>query len=238
MSRTTLRPTVAALSLIIAVVAAVVLPAGAASAAAYRYWGFFQLQGSTWAFATKGPDQVTPPDGSVEGWRFAVAGESDSRTPRASATFDQLCGSTAAESGKKRVGLVIDYGRAADAEEGTTPPAPTGKCAVVAPAATSAEVLAAVATVRAEKGLVCAVDSHPATGCGGEVKEVSPEAKAADTPVQLAAATPSAGASASGAAPATDSGSDSNVMTYAAIAVALAAATALVLAGRRRRGGH
>jgi hypothetical protein len=107
MSRTTLRPTVAALSLIIAVVAAVVLPAGAASAAAYRYWGFFQLQGSTWAFATKGPDQVTPPDGSVEGWRFAVAGESDSRTPRASATFDQLCGSTAAESGKKRVGLVM-----------------------------------------------------------------------------------------------------------------------------------
>lgn len=121
MSRTTLRPTLAALSLIIAVVAAVVLPAGAASAAAYRYWGFFQLHGSTWAFATKGPDQVTPPDGSVEGWRFAVAGESDSRTPRASATFDQLCGSTAAESGKKRVGLVIDYGRAADAEDGAAP---------------------------------------------------------------------------------------------------------------------
>jgi hypothetical protein len=99
-------------------------------------------------------------------------------------------------------------------------------------------VLAAVASVRAEKGLICAVDSHPATGCGGEVKQVSPEAQAADTPVQLAAATPSAAPSASGAAPAKDSGSDSNVLTYAAIAVALGAATALVLAGRRRRDGR
>ena len=54
-------------------------------------------------------------------------------------------------------------------------------------------MLAAVAGVRAEKGLVCAVDSRPATGCGGEVKEVSPEAKAADTPVQLRSGHPERG---------------------------------------------
>ena len=60
MSRTTLRPALAALSLVVALVAAVVVPAASASAAAYRYWGYFQLQGTSWAFATKGPEQVTP----------------------------------------------------------------------------------------------------------------------------------------------------------------------------------
>jgi hypothetical protein len=239
MSRTTLRPVLAALCLIAALVAAVVLPAASASAAAYRYWGYYQLQGSSWTFATKGPDQVTPTDGSVEGWRFAVGGEGDSRMPRATATFADLCGSTAAESGKKRVGVVIDYGRAADTEDGAEPPAPAARCAVVATAASGAEVLAAVASVRAENGLVCGIDQHPATGCGGEVKEVSPEAQAADTPVTLAAPTSSATADGT-AAPASDAGEESgpNVLTYGLGAVVIAAAAVLVLVGLRRRGSH
>ena len=49
MSRTTLRPALAAVSLIVALVAAVVVPAASASASAHRYWGYFQLQGSSWA---------------------------------------------------------------------------------------------------------------------------------------------------------------------------------------------
>ena len=44
-----------------------------AHAAAYRYWGFYQLTGGTWAYAQKGPDQTVPKDGAVDGWRFAVA---------------------------------------------------------------------------------------------------------------------------------------------------------------------
>src|SRR5690348_14339885 len=110
MSRTTLRSSLAALSLVAAVLAALVVPAGSASAAAYRYWGYYQLSGTSWQFAPKGPDQTTPADGSVEGWRFAVAGESDTRAPRVTTTFDAVCGDTRAESGKKRVAVVIDYG--------------------------------------------------------------------------------------------------------------------------------
>jgi hypothetical protein len=239
MSRTT-RPVVAAPSLVaallLALVAAVVSPAAPASAAAYRYWGYFQLQGTTWAFATKGADQLTPADGSVEGWRFAVAGETDARMPRATPTFDALCGDTAAEGGRKRVGVVIDYGRAADTEDGTQPPAPVGECAVVDTRATGAEVLAAVASVRAEGAMVCGIDDQPATGCGGEVKEVSPEAQAADTPVPLAAATPTADA---GQAPAADQDADeggTSALTYAGLALVLAAiALAIAAAARRRR---
>lgn len=245
MSRTTLRhlnhrPVVAVPSLVVAallaLVAAVLAPAGPASAAAYRYWGYFQLQDAKWAFATKGADQVTPSDGGVEGWRFAVAGESDARMPRVTVGFDDLCGDTAAQNGKKRVGVVIDYGRAADTEDGKQPPAPVGKCAIVDTKATGAEVLAAVASVRAEGAMICGINDQPATGCGGEVKEVSPEAKATDTPVQLAAATPSADAA---QAPADDAGQGgTSPLAYVAILVVLAAAALLVVTAARRRRAH
>jgi hypothetical protein len=158
--------------------------------------------------------------------------------PRATATFDELCGSTAAESGRKRVGVVIDYGRAADTEDGAEPPAPAGKCAVVDTKATGAEVLAAVASVRAENGLVCAVDSHPATGCGGEVKEVSPQAQATDTPVSLAGAEPSADAAQAPAAADADDDSGTSLLSYAGIAVLLAGIALLVVTAARRRRGH
>ena len=180
----------AALLTLVALLAALftaLAPAGAAHAAAYRYWGYYHLQSGKWAFAQTGPDKVTPKDGAVEGWRFAVGDESSTRLPRATPSFEDICGATPAVAGKKRVGLVLDYGRPADAETGT-PPAPAARCAVVDPQATGAEVLAAVASVRADKGLTCAIDNWPATGCGGEVKTVSAAAKAADTPVTIAAA--------------------------------------------------
>ncbi|KRF39706.1 hypothetical protein ASH01_20485 [Terrabacter sp. Soil811] len=168
-----------------------------AHAAAYRYWGFYQLSDGAWTFAQKGPDQTTPKDGSVDGWRFAVADEASTRYPRAVLTFEQVCGTTAAVPGKKRVGLVVDFGRPADAADGATPPEPKALCAVVVTDATSAAVLAVAGDVRTEKGLVCGVDGYPTSDCGGAVKEVSPEAKAADQPVTIAApaATPSVSAS-------------------------------------------
>ncbi|MEO7446930.1 MAG: SCO2322 family protein [Humibacillus sp.] len=227
-----------------------------AQAAAYRYWGFYQLTDSKWAFAQKGPDQTVPADGSVEGWRFAVGDEQSTRLPRAVLTFDELCGTTPAAAGQKRVGLVVDFGRAADAADAsTTPPAPTASCATVPTDGTSTDVLAKAGTLRIEKGLVCAVAGYPTTDCGGEVKSVSAEAKAADTPVTIAApsaatstaatstaATTSATtapASPDTAAPATQAASSNTgtVVAYVVAAIALLALIAyLVLRSRRRAG--
>jgi hypothetical protein len=241
MSRTTQRSRVAAvpvISTVIATVAALLVvlvgPAGPASAAAYRYWGYYQLSGSTWKFATQGPAKVTPADGAVEGWRFAVAGETDTRAPRVTTTFDAICGSTAVKPSTKRVAVVIDYGRAADQEDGTEPPAPVAHCASVPTAATGAEVLAAVATVRASNELICALDGLPATGCGGPVKSVSAAAAAPDTPVTLA---PTATASSAAQAQATkDAGS--TFWKYAGIGFVVLALLALgvVVLARRRSG--
>ena len=240
MSRTTLpirrrRGSLWALAALLGLVLAVLLPAGAASAAAYRYWGYYQLSGTTWSFATKGPDQTTPSDGSVEGWRFAVGTEGSSRFPRATPSFDDLCGSTAAKSGEKRVAVVIDYGRAADTADNSEPPAPVGKCAVVATAATGLEVLSKVADVRSDKGLICGLDGFPASGCGDAVKTVSAAAKASDAPVTLRVADTAAleKTATKTSEPAKDDGSHTG--TWVGIGVAVLAALAVALVALRRR---
>ena len=232
--------------LLAAVVAACLstLTLAPAQAAAYRYWGFFQLEKGAWTFAQKGPDQTVPKDGTVEGWRFAVADESSTRFPRAVLTFDQLCGATPAQAGKKRVGLVLDFGRPADAADGATPPQPKASCAVVPTDATSSAVLATAGEVRAEKGLVCAIAGYPATDCGGAVKEVSPEAKAKDQPISIAApaasastpsATPGASDIASSATSATSSTSGANVAAYVIVGLLLLALVGYLLVRSRAR---
>lgn len=206
-----------------------------AQAASYRFWGFYELTDGAWAFAQKGPEQIVPKDGSVDGWRFAVSDPSGaSRFPRAVLTFDQICGTTAAESGKKRVGLVVDYGRPADGEGGAAPLAPEAKCAVVGTDATSLDVLRTVGELRMEKGLLCAVNGYPTSGCGGEVKSVSAEAAAPDAAVSIAAPAASPSATASAAAttqaqqPAAAAGNATSAGTWAAYIVVAVLIVALI----------
>ncbi len=164
--------------LLVSVLAALFLSllSGPAEAASFRYWGYYTWTDGAWAFATKGPDQTAPADGAVEGWRFAVTTESGSpRVPRADGDFDAICASTEPAAGKKRIAVVIDGGLADDAPEGATPPEPRGACASVDESASGAEVLAAVATVRVEKELVCGIDAYPAQGCGEPV-DIEPPA--------------------------------------------------------------
>ena len=224
----TTRRAATALALVVSVLLGAAAPALAAS---YRYWGFYELNAGAWAFASKGPDQITPADGAVEGWRFAVADE-NGRMPRAVLTFDQVCATTRAVAGKKRVAVVVDYGRPADVDAGT-PPAPKSGCAVLDPAATATQALAAVATPRVEKGLVCSLDGWPATGCGDAVAAPSDAAKAADTPIVIAAPTPTPTASATAATSTTTADSGSYTPVWLSVLAILAVVGALIVAGRR-----
>jgi len=177
----------AAVILILVAFAGVVV-AAPAQAAAYRSWGYFHLEKGAWAFAQTGSGQAVPKDGSVEGWRFAVADETIIRTPRATLTFDKLCTGTAPKAGAKRVGLVIDFGRPADSADPSTPPAPKATCVAVPPKATGSDVLvAAGATLRLGKGFVCALDGWPAAGCADPVAPVPAAAASPDTPITIAA---------------------------------------------------
>lgn len=155
--------------------AALVLLTGAAQgaqAAGYRYWSFWERQGDTWVYATQGPSLARPSDGDVQGFRFAVSEDSkDATQPRGAAEFAVICARTPAEDGRKRVALVIDFGTAADAPSDETPPARRTACARVAPDATTAEALAAVAKpLRYDtNALLCAITGYPQKGCGDQV---------------------------------------------------------------------
>jgi hypothetical protein len=154
----------------LALIAAVLAPQ--AEAASYRYWTFWTGGSGGWEFATRGADRV-PADGTVDGWRFAVSDAAGSSArPGISSSFDQICANTAAVAGKKRVGLVIDYGSGRDAPPGERPPAATvARCLVLPPSANSYEALAKVTTLRVEQGLICGISGYPGAGCGEAVKD-------------------------------------------------------------------
>ena len=208
------------------------------AAEGFRFWGFFDLKDGAWSFATTGPYQVVPADGAVQGWRYAVGTMEATRAPRATPAFAEICGKVAGEAGKKRVGVVIDYGRKADSATDANPLAPIARCALVPTGASSAEVLNAVASPREGGGMVCAIDNWPgSSGCSDPVAKISEEAKAADDKVDISVSAPreqpktqDAGAPQQG-----DQGPSRSLLTgIAVVVVALAAAAAGLLRRRKR----
>ncbi|MFV0136272.1 SCO2322 family protein [Streptomyces sp. HMX87] len=148
--------------------------AGPAQAAGYRYWSFWERDGDRWVYATQGPSTARPSDGDVQGFRFAVSENSgDGEQPRGTADFATICAKTPAKEGTKRVALVLDFGTAADAPSGETPPDGRTACAAVTPDATTAEALAAVAGPLRYNAdaLLCAIAGYPETGCGEQVAD-------------------------------------------------------------------
>ncbi|MFI7315558.1 SCO2322 family protein [Streptomyces venezuelae] len=151
-----------------------VLAAAPAQAAGYRYWSFWERDGAQWTYASQGPGTARPEDGDVQGFRFSVSDDSkDSAKPRGPADFDAICADTPAKDGRKRVGLVVDFGTAGDAPGGESPPKRRTACAQVGEDATSAEALASVAKpLRYDsKALLCAIDGYPKRGCGEQVAD-------------------------------------------------------------------
>ncbi|GHH84462.1 hypothetical protein GCM10018793_48890 [Streptomyces sulfonofaciens] len=179
--RAAAHPTGARLLLLLALLgslaAAGLADAGAARAAGYRYWSFWERDGGGWTYAAQGPSVTRPSDGDVQGFRFSVSEDSqNSAKPRGAGGFAAICSGTPAKPGTKRVALVIDPGTAADAPAGETPPAPRTACARLGPDATSAEALAAVAKpLRYDShALLCAIAGYPRSGCGEQVPATRP----------------------------------------------------------------
>jgi len=145
-----------------------------AEATSYRFWSYW-TGGSDWTFSNQGASR-RPVDGGVEGWRFAISPASSSTIPpRHNPSFASLCRNTPAEDGKKRVGLVIDYGTTSDAPEGESPPSMLTTCAVVPEDANGYDVLVTVAQLRTDSGLICGINGYPANECGAPVSDPTPD---------------------------------------------------------------
>ncbi|MEV0317819.1 SCO2322 family protein [Streptomyces sp. NPDC050658] len=207
-----------------------VVAAAPAQAAGYRYWSFWDRDGSTWTYASQGPSTARPEDGAVQGFRFSVSEDSkDAAKPRGAADFDTICAKTPAEDGHKRVALVIDFGTPGDAPGGETPPKPRTACARVADDATSADALAAVAKpLRYDSNaLLCAIAGYPKSGCGEQVAgDGGADGGAEKKPT----------AAESGASDATDGSGGPSVGLIAGVAAIALLGAAAVWQARRRRG--
>lgn len=220
-------PAVTVLGLL-GVLCALLAGAGQAQATGYRYWSFWDRDGSAWVYASQGPSTARPSDGDVQGFRFSVSEDSqDSAKPRGAASFDSICAATPARGGEKRVALVIDFGTAQDAPSGETPPKPRTACARVADDATSAEALAAVAKPLRynNQALLCSIAGYPKTGCGEQVSS------AKDTGSKGAG---SKGTAKDSAAASDGGGPSVGLIAGGAVVVVLGAAA--VRQARRRRG--
>lgn len=217
---------------------------GARSASAaedgYRYWGYYQGNADSWTFAQKGAAETVPADGSVEGWRYALAGPNDSKLPRAAGDFNTICAAANPAQGLKRVAVVIDQGTPADAPEGATPDGKvTGTCVIADEQATGADLLAMMADVRVENGMTCGVNGYPATGCGADKVTIDQPAPA-DAPVELTVQEPSGqvGGFQEPPAPTTAPSNDSaGPWIIGGVLVAFLVIAGLLLARQRGNGG-
>ncbi|WP_258527933.1 SCO2322 family protein [Streptomyces sp. NBRC 110611] len=238
--------------------AAVGLGAGPAQAQEYRYWSFWQgadakggsgPSGSgSWTYATAGPGTVRPADGTVEGFRFTVSADSAAAgTPRTAADFDAICRDTPAKDGRKRIGVVIDFGTATDAPDGERPPKTRTECAQVPEDASAGEALAAVAPpLRYDSSaLLCAIAGFPKAGCGDQVngsggakgsgsKGAEGAEEAEGTEGADASGSKASGDGTGGAGSGTDDGPSAGLLGGVAAVVVLGAAAGWQ--ARRRRG--
>ncbi len=172
--------------------ASLLVSAGPADASSYRYWTYWwgRPTKSAWQFATQGPGFDRPGDEWVVGWRFQTTDVSGggSQPPRQSHTYADLCSDPAPSAGATtiRIAVVIDYGTAADAPPGETPPSSSQarvECvSVPAGSHTTAAMSAAGINLRADaNGFICGIDGYPRTECGTTIS-ASPTAVPSQTP--------------------------------------------------------
>jgi len=229
------------------VVALFVFAPAAHADSAYRYWSYFTSSDGTWTYALKGPADLVPADGTVDGWRFAVTSDAMATPPNPTAApdFATLCKDVPAEAGKKRVGLVIDAGPAAVAPAGETPLNRSVACTVVPVDATGLQVLESLDKVRLDKGLVCGIDGYPATECSPTV-DIALADLNGDTPTAASAApatsassdamsTQAAPSESSSATPtSTSSGNGSMRITFLIIGLVILVVGFVITRNRRR----
>jgi hypothetical protein len=161
----------------VSAVAIVLLVSGCSNAPiekGYRYWGYFQAApgDSSWTPAMTGPT-VNVKDGSVEGWAFTFSSDAmpDASAPKSAPSFEAICGTTPAVEGKKRIGLLVDFGPKSLQPDGESAPELVQECVVIDQAALGSDVLGQVTKINAgSSGLICGINGYPAKECGIEVE--------------------------------------------------------------------
>jgi hypothetical protein len=150
------------------------IPQSQAADTGWRYWGYFQAApGATkWVAAMTGPT-VDVADGAVEGWAFTFSNDAipDAKAPKVAPAFSTICGKTKPVAGKKRIGVMVDFGSSVLRPKGESTLRLIQRCVVADKDALGIEVLGQVVKVRAQgSGFICGINGYPAKECGVEIK--------------------------------------------------------------------
>ena len=144
-----------------------------AASKGYRYWGYFQAApGETsWTAAMTGPT-VDIKDGAVEGWSFVFSSDDiPSEAPSVKPDFATICANIKAVPGKKRIALVMDFGKKAYAPAGEKVKRTMVRCVRTDKKSQGIDVLGQLVKVRAEaSGLICCFNGYPREECGVEIE--------------------------------------------------------------------
>ena len=139
----------------------------------YRYWGYFQAApgAMAWTAAMTGPT-VDIKDGAVEGWSFVFSSDDiPSEAPSVKPDFATICSHIKAVPGKKRIALVIDFGKKAYAPAGEKVKRTMVRCVRTDKKSQGIDVLGQVVKIRAaSSGLICGLSGFPAKECGVEIQ--------------------------------------------------------------------
>lgn len=141
----------------------------------YRYWSYWLAEEGSWSYANVGPAFRVPADGTVEGWRFAINRDGGGAAPRYAPDFESVCAQTEPVEDTKRVAVIVDPGLDEDAPDGQSAPGMWALCVSAPVKASGYDVLRAAASVRVDKGFICAVNSYPAAECAVVIDEPEPE---------------------------------------------------------------
>ena len=168
---TRLKSTMAVLILLISTTTSIV--SSEAASKGYRYWGYFQAApGETsWTAAMTGPT-VDIKDGAVEGWSFVFSSDDiPSEAPSVKPDFATICANIKAVPGKKRIALVMDFGKKAYAPAGEKVKRTMVRCVRTDKKSQGIDVLGQLVKVRAEaSGLICGFNGYPRKECGVEIE--------------------------------------------------------------------
>jgi hypothetical protein len=155
-----------------ALISSSITPAAHAADKGYRYWGYYQAapKATKWTAAMTGPT-VEIKDGAVEGWIFTFSSDAVPSTPPSVApNFAKICAGVKAQSGLKRIGLVVDFGSQLISPKGEKAAKTITRCVTTSKDSLGIDVLAQELNVRtASSGFVCGLNNYPAKECGVEI---------------------------------------------------------------------
>ncbi|MCH9814993.1 MAG: hypothetical protein K0U64_00895 [Actinomycetia bacterium] len=161
-----------ALVTVFAVFGLMVSLGGSAKAESFTYWSLWVEEDGKWAPSQQGASDLTVTDQSVLGAKYLESEVelTSSDAPELKPDYAALCPDLPAAEGQVRVAIVLEYGDASLAPDGTNPPGNSNECVTIPEPATAAVALENAGSVTADSaGFITAINGYPADAAGASV---------------------------------------------------------------------